>query len=848
MAKYRVTSPSGEVFEVTAPDDAPPEAVMDYARKQWSAQSVPQGPTPQQRSDASVGSRFMAGQMDPFVGGAQLMANALPQPVADAIGGAFGNQPVTADQVNRFVTQRDQRITDARQATGQDGIDWARLAGNVLNPINAVGAIPRAVTVGGRALVGALTGAGGAAVQPVADAETRGYAGPKIAEMGIGAGVGAVAAPVIGKLGDAITTRISNAMQRGERAANAPALAEQMVRDALAETGQRMDDYPADVLAKIKADVTASLVAGKNLDAAQLARMADFERLGIKPVSGQVTRDASEFSNQYNLARSGGVGEPIRQRLVEQNRQLTEQIGGFGAREAKDATQAGEVVSGAAAEWYDRTGKAVSKAYDVARNSAGRDADVPVEGLAREYARLVYEFGEENIPGAIKARAREFGFATPGGDTPAKTALQDATVFARIKGNIPGAQEAVQSEAEALAAMNAAKSSYVSALQEIGKMQALGARSQSLADSWTPVPGMPRVPGRYGPTVDLVEQSGVAARDVEVIMRQRQAELRAAEQAYEAAQQASARATRGMPREIVDQIRNGDDVLGSVKPLTVNDSELLLKMTNSLKGSDPTKNAVLAKFNQAVKDAVKQMDGDGGPFALPRSLAAKRFEIMDAIPALEAAAKGDVPADTFVQKFIVGNRDSKQVINLANILKSRSPEALQEARNQLGAHLHRAAFGENLAGDAAPAPERFAKALRDIGDAKLSAFYTPEQIADLKALSRVVAYINKLPAANSANTSNSTNRLLDVAQQIPGLSAISPYAGAALRGLSAVSNAASRGREVQAAMNPTVQATAAELPPAAAQLRDLLTAAIAGGSAAGTAGAVAGRPPESRRQ
>jgi hypothetical protein len=43
MAKYRITSPSGEKFDITAPDDASQEQVMSYAQQQFSAK--PQAPS-----------------------------------------------------------------------------------------------------------------------------------------------------------------------------------------------------------------------------------------------------------------------------------------------------------------------------------------------------------------------------------------------------------------------------------------------------------------------------------------------------------------------------------------------------------------------------------------------------------------------------------------------------------------------------------------------------------------------------------------------------------------------------------------------------------------------------------
>lgn len=50
MAKYRITSPNGETFEITAPDDATEAQVMEYAQQQFSKPTEPVAP----RVDPSI--------------------------------------------------------------------------------------------------------------------------------------------------------------------------------------------------------------------------------------------------------------------------------------------------------------------------------------------------------------------------------------------------------------------------------------------------------------------------------------------------------------------------------------------------------------------------------------------------------------------------------------------------------------------------------------------------------------------------------------------------------------------------------------------------------------------------
>ena len=41
MAKYRITSPEGEKFEIVVPDNASPDEVMAYARRQFASRETP---------------------------------------------------------------------------------------------------------------------------------------------------------------------------------------------------------------------------------------------------------------------------------------------------------------------------------------------------------------------------------------------------------------------------------------------------------------------------------------------------------------------------------------------------------------------------------------------------------------------------------------------------------------------------------------------------------------------------------------------------------------------------------------------------------------------------------------
>jgi hypothetical protein len=525
------------------------------------------------------------GAADPVVGAAQL---------------ATLGQSST---INQAIDQKSADYEAARQGQGRDGFDVARLVGNIISPANlAVGAaVPvKAVTTGGRALQGARAGAVGAALAPVVGADES-FTAEKLMQAGAGAVGGGVLTPVVGKVADKITNRFARATQNPEIAgARASLAADEAVKKVLAETGVSPDSLPPGYLDEIRQQALASLKQGKELDASALLRLKDFDALGIKPTQGQITRDPTQFATERNLRAVPNQGAPLLNRFDEQLRQLQSLVRGYGDDRASDAYGAGSQLVGSLKNTDESLRAGVSGLYKSARESAGKDLDVPLQGLAQDYAKVLQNFGDK-VPSGVR-----------------------------------------------------------------NNLDALGLNPMSPSNQ--------------------------------------------------------------------------------KKVFTIEAADDLLKVINDNVGNDPATNAALTQLRGAVKNAVLAADSTGGPFAPAVAAAAKRFKLHEAVPALEAASQGGANADQFVNRYVV-NGQTDQVIGLAKLLKQTDPEAFEQARAQLGSRLMRAAFGENLAGDKALAPERFAKALRDIGRSKLSAFFSPGEVEKIGQIARVGAYIGSTPTA-----------------------------------------------------------------------------------------------------
>jgi len=319
--------------------------------------------------------------------------------------------------------------------------------------------------------------------------------------------------------------------------------------------------------------------------------------------------------------------------------------------------------------------------------------------------------------------------------------------------------------------------------------------------------------------------------------------------AYEAARNSSGRSLtiplQGLAQDYADVLgRFGDKVptgvRNSFEALGLNngtqrrifdfeEADKLRKVLSDNAGHDPATNRALSELRGALNRAQTDVDVTGGPFAPAVKMAAERFKLHEAIPALRAAANGDVPPDDFVRKFII-NGDALELRGMAKLLKEHAPEAYQQARAQVGAELRRAGFGENIAGDKPFSQERFNAKLRQMGTARLQAFFTPDEIATLRTAGRVGAYMESPPAGSAVNFSNSGSAVANVAQAAaPGI--LGQIVGGARWAARAAGNNAAVGK----AMRADVPRTAGGTPARSRRLNELLLL----GSAA--TGAAAGR-------
>jgi hypothetical protein len=271
------------------------------------------------------------------------------------------------------------------------------VAGTVGRAIESAGFnVPQA---GGRVSNAAIRVGGGA----TAGGAAAGMVNPEDIEAGaMGGGLfGALSKPITAGIEKAVNVGrrfmpVDTQTRAGVNQAQIQAVADQLGIDIRSVTPS-MQNF-------IQKEADKALRAGRELDVAALARSADFEELGMKPLLGQITRDPTQFAQERNLR---GAGTGIQERLTEQNRAL-QNLFGRGAEGVAEPYQAGQMIAGELGKQESEMAKNVGSLYKAARESAGKDLEVPMSGLASEYGRILDEYGTL-VPSGVRNQFQKFG-------------------------------------------------------------------------------------------------------------------------------------------------------------------------------------------------------------------------------------------------------------------------------------------------------------------------------------------------------------------------------------------------------------------------------------------------------
>lgn len=296
MPKYRISSPDGRTFDITAPEGTTQDEVLAYAQKNMAQPDVkPENPY---TNSGGVAAGLARGAMDPIEGLAQVLYRAIPEGIRGDVNkvndwvaeniGIFDKMPEGG--IDQMVKQGEEAYQAGRAESGRSGFDAARLTGNIAATLPMAYAAPAGASLGARVASGAVTGGIAGGAQPVYDDEGD-FAGKKLAQAGMGAAAGAVMPILMAAASRLISPLASRsappATEAGKRAAQVQALQKEGVKLTPGEVGG--------AAAKRLEDAGTSIpIAGDVIKSSQRKSIESFNRAVVNRVLGKLGKKAPE--------------------------------------------------------------------------------------------------------------------------------------------------------------------------------------------------------------------------------------------------------------------------------------------------------------------------------------------------------------------------------------------------------------------------------------------------------------------------------------------------------------------------------------------------------------------------
>lgn len=409
MATYEITSPNGQTYEVTAPDNASESAVLSYVKTQFAKETSPQAPSEEFKRKSAVSLArgehpYLARAADTLAGLTGTLRGGI-----DLAGGLFGKEKLSE---SLFPTEAIDK-SSGRYIGGQIADPYAQVVG--LKAMQAAKAI--------RPSAGMLQNVvGGTAAGSILGAASED--GSAVSGGMLGGAISAVAPPVL------------------TAAAKGAGWAIDLLKGRLAEikAGKVLRDVAGDELPKIQAALQA---AGQNVTASQaaapvgstrfaalgeraaqqdsqytadlLARQAADREAKIASIAGGPTQTAARQAIQGTKASLTGLTNPMREaelasaniagdterRLAPQISQAEKGISGVTSRQAEAdfaAQQAGGIAADSTAAIKSQLGD--QKAFVERQIQSLRDYGLSPINTDRITGKIVSNLNDPKIAGS----------------------------------------------------------------------------------------------------------------------------------------------------------------------------------------------------------------------------------------------------------------------------------------------------------------------------------------------------------------------------------------------------------------------------------------------------------------
>ncbi|PPC08132.1 hypothetical protein SOI76_05310 [Acinetobacter pittii] len=311
---------------------------------------------------------------------------------------------------DRFTNQRKdiQDFHQARRQQAGQGYDVARLGGQIAAtaPLGALGRGYEGAAILSKAGAGvaAQNAAVGAAIGGAGFAEN----GKQRLENAALGGIGGAAGAAIGeKVGQGVSKVARSVKNTGSRAAQQTAQAiDKNLDDALRQQGMSLGDLSDDVANGLRKEARDALKAGKNLNPEAVARKAVLDQVGIKGTKGQVSGNAEVWQREAELAKLQNVGTPLREKFIEDNKQLANLLEDATTRtggKAVDQYGAMQSVVNSLNSQLDQNKQFIGAAYDAAKKAAGNDVVIDGRGFANDaFTALDQNYALSSLPPSVQ--------------------------------------------------------------------------------------------------------------------------------------------------------------------------------------------------------------------------------------------------------------------------------------------------------------------------------------------------------------------------------------------------------------------------------------------------------------
>lgn len=213
-------------------------------------------------------------------------------------------------------------------------------------------------------------------------------------------------------------------------------------------------------------------------------------------------------------------------------------------------------------------------------------------------------------------------------------------------------------------------------------------------------------------------------------------------------------------------------------PLTVKEAQMMIRAVNGRIGatSDGVERKALQIFKQQLDQTVDNAGTQAGQdtaqaFRAAREAAAKRFQKIEAIPALQDALDGKLAPDDFMRRHIYGAKLDDLKATRA-YLRSNDRGSWDQIRSQVLADLRQAATkgSDNPSSFSQAAFNRELQGLKDSG--KLGLLFGPDDIAKLETVGKVGRLIQEGPPGVSrtglSGAAKAMGLLTSIMAKLPG--------------------------------------------------------------------------------